>query len=155
MKDVAIKPTTSADIPALKAVVDQTELFPGEMLPEMLSPFLGGEAEAVWLTAHLGDVPVGLCYAVPEELTNGTWNMLALAVLPAHQGDGVGGALVKRLEDDLRSQGVRVLIADTSGTDAFALTRRFYAKSGYSEEARIRDFWDAGDDKVVFWKGLA
>lgn len=81
--------------------------------------------------------------------------MLALAVLPAHQGDGVGGALVKRLEDDLRSQGVRVLIADTSGTEAFALTRRFYAKNGYSEEARIRDFWDVGDDKVVFWKALA
>ena len=155
MKDIVITPTISDDIPALKAVVNETELFPGDMLPDMLSPFLGRGAEAVWLTAHLGGTPVGLCYAVPEELTNGTWNMLALAVLPAHQGDGVGGALVKRLEDDLRSQSVRVLIADTSGTEAFSLTRRFYAKNGYDEEARIRDFWDAGDDKVVFWKALA
>lgn len=130
MKDIAIKPTTTDDIPALKTVVDGTELFPGDMLPDMLSPFLAGEAEAVWLTAHLGGVPVGLCYAVPEELTNGTWNMLALAVLPQNQGDGVGGALVDKLEDDLRSRDVRVLIADTSGTEAFVLTRRFYAKSG-------------------------
>lgn len=155
MKDIAIKPTTSDEIPPLKTVVNETELFPGDMLPEMLSPFLGGDGEAVWLTAHLDDKAVGLCYAVPEALTNGTWNMLALAVLPAHRGDGVGGALVKSLEDDLRSQGIRVLIADTSGTSAFALTRRFYAKNGYEEEARIRDFWDAGDDKVVFRKALA
>ncbi|MDW4497918.1 GNAT family N-acetyltransferase [Sulfitobacter sp. D35] len=155
MKDILIKPTTSDDIPALRAVVNETELFPGDMLPEMLSPFLGGDGEAVWLTALLDDKAVGLCFAVPEALTNGTWNMLALAVLPEHQGDGVGGALVKSLEDDLRSQGVRVLIADTSGTEAFALTRQFYVRCGYEKEARIRDFWDAGDDKVVFRKALA
>ena len=155
MTDISIKPTASADIPALKAIVDQTELFPSAMLPEMLSPFLGGEAKAIWLTARRSGTPVGFCYAVPEHLTNGTWNMLALAVLPAHHGDGIGSALVNRLEYNLRTRGVRVLIIDTSGAEAFAPARRFYAKNGYSEEARIRDFWDAGDDKVVFWKSFA
>jgi len=46
------------------------------------------------------------------------------------------------------------LIANTSGVDEFAQTRAFYFKNGYAEEARIRDFWDAGDDKIVFWKSL-
>lgn len=155
MKDMEVQLTRAEDIPALKAVVDETELFPVDMLQEMLSPFLAGEAGSVWLTAHLNGKPVGLCYAVPEALTNGTWNMLALAVLPAHQGRGIGGALVNSLENHLRRQGVRVLIADTSGTEGFARTRQFYANSGYSEEARIRDFWDVVDDKVVFWKTLA
>lgn len=154
MTDITVHPTTSDDIAALRLAADETELFPGEMLPDMVSGFLGGDADALWLTAHLAGTPIGFCYAVPEALTNGTWNMLALAVRPAHQGDGVGGALVTALEAQLRTQDVRVLIADTSGTDAFTLTRRFYAKNGYSEEARIRDFWDAGDDKVVFWKAL-
>ena len=46
------------------------------------------------------------------------------------------------------------MIADTSGADEFAQTREFYRKNDYSEEARIRDFWAEGDDKVIFWKSL-
>jgi len=80
--------------------------------------------------------------------------MLAIAVHPSKQGGGHGGAIVERLEAVLREEGHRVIIADTSGKDEFAKTRAFYAKSGYSLEARIRDFWSAGDDKIVFWKTL-
>lgn len=52
------------------------------------------------------------------------------------------------------ADGVRILLADTSGTEDFAATRGFYAAKGYTEEARIRDFWAAGDDKVTFRKAL-
>ena len=57
-------------------------------------------------------------------------------------------------EQHLRSKGQRNLIVDTSGTDDFALTRRFYAQNGYEEEAPIRDFGAASDDKVIFRKAL-
>ena len=80
--------------------------------------------------------------------------MLAIAILPIEQGNGFGGAIAEHLETELKKRGQRILIAETSGTDAFAQTREFYRKNGYSEEARIRDFWAAGDDKVVFWKSL-
>ena len=80
--------------------------------------------------------------------------MLAIAILPKRQGGGKGGAIVAALEAHLAESGNRVLIADTSGTDDFAQTREFYRKNGYVEEARIRDFWAEGDDKIVFWKAL-
>ena len=48
----------------------------------------------------------------------------------------------------------RILTVDTSSNDDFALTRKFYAQNGYEEEARICDFWSAGDDKVIFRKAL-
>ncbi len=80
--------------------------------------------------------------------------MLALAVLPEKQGSGAGRAIVDQLENELRRDGQRVLIADTSGTEEFAKTRHFYRQCGYAEEARIREFWAKGDDKVVFWKAL-
>ena len=54
----------------------------------------------------------------------------------------------------LQASGNRVLIVDTSGTESFSGTRRFYNRCGYTEEARIRDFWGPGDDKIVFWKAL-
>lgn len=94
-------------------------------------------------------------FAAPDALTDGTWNMLALAVLPDAQGKGHGAALVAHLETVLKARDQRILIVDTSSGDDFAKTRKFYRNSGYSEEARIRDFWAAGDDKIIFWKALA
>lgn len=149
-----IKPTTYDDIAGLKVVLDGTGLFPSEMLTDMLSPALAGETEALWLTSHYGGEAVGLCYTVPEEFTAGTWNMRALGVHPDVQGLGLGAALVSAVEQHLKAKGARLLIVDTSGTADFELTRRFYAKIGYDEEARIRDFWAPQDDKVTFRKAL-
>jgi hypothetical protein len=36
----------------------------------------------------------------------------------------------------------------------FERTRAFYAKNGYDQEARIRDFYKSGEDKIVFRKAL-
>lgn len=150
-----IRLTKFEDIPALKLVLDGTELFPSEMLPDMMSGFLSTEkSEDVWLTCEADGKAIGFCYAAPEALTEGTWNMLAIAVLPEKQGSGAGGAIVKELEANLRKSGHRVLIADTSGADEFTKTREFYRKNNYTQEARIRDFWAEGDDKVIFRKSL-
>lgn len=154
MTNPTIKPTTSGDIPGLQAVLDGTELFPSDMLPGMLAPVLAGGTNAFWLTCHINDEAVGLCFTVPEELTEGTWNMRALAVRPDLQGKGLGAAMVAAAEQRLKDKGQRILIVETSGTDDFALTRQFYAQNGYQEEARIREFWAEGDDKVIFRKAL-
>ncbi|WP_380052056.1 GNAT family N-acetyltransferase [Falsihalocynthiibacter sp. SS001] len=149
-----VRPTQSQDIAALEAVLDQIELFPSEMLPDMIAGFLAG-GDDMWLTCTLDERVVGFCYAIPEEMAAGTWNMLAIGVLPEEQGTGCGTALVKHLEETLRQQKQRIMIVDTSGTDAFSKSREFYCKNGYAEEARIRDFWAAGDDKITFWKSLS
>ena len=154
MTNPTIKPTTRDDIAALSEILDGTALFPSEMLPEMLAPVLAGQTDAFWLSCHLEGRVVGFCYTVPEALADGTWNMLALAVHPALQGKGLGAALVAGAERHLQATAQRILIVDTSGSDDFALTRKFYAQNGYEEEARIRDFWAAGDDKITFRKAL-
>lgn len=150
-----IRPTQADDMAALKGVLRETDLFPADMLPDMIHGFLSGQEGAeIWLTATSEGKIAGFCYAIPEMLAEGVWNMLAIAVLPAAQGLGCGSALTAHLEEALRARAQRIVIADTSGTDAFADTRAFYRKNGYREEARIRDFWAAGDDKIVFWKSL-
>lgn len=149
-----IKATSRDDIPALQEVLNATGLFPSEMLPELLAPSIAGETEAFWLTCHVGGKAVGLCYTAPEQLAEGAWNMLALAVHPDLQGKRLGTALVEAAEQHLIGKKQRIVIVDTSGTDAFARTRKFYAQNGYEQEARIRDFWADGDDKVTFRKSL-
>jgi len=149
-----IKTTSAGDIPALQEVLDKTGLFPSDMLPDMLAPSLTGETEAFWLTCFVEGTAVGLCYTAPEDHAPGTWNMLALAVHPDLQGRRLGTTLVTAVEQHLIAREQRILVVDTSGTEAFARTRQFYAQAGYEEEARIRDFWAEGDDKVTFRKAL-
>ena len=57
-----IRPTVQADLPALEAVLDATEIFPSEMLADMTSGFLAGETtDEAWLTLD-DDGPVALAY---------------------------------------------------------------------------------------------
>lgn len=148
---MTIRPTAHGDVVSLQALLGSIELFPAMMLPDLLAADEG----AVWLTCERQGRPVGFCYAVPEQLADGTWNMRAIGVDPKHQRSGVGSELVRALEEHLGAQTQRVMIVDTSSTAGFDQARAFYRSNGYIEEARIRDFWGPGDDKIIFWKRMA
>jgi ribosomal protein S18 acetylase RimI-like enzyme len=85
-------------------------------------------------------------------MTDGTYNLLLIAV---RHGQGVGAALMAAIEADLAARGARVLLVETSGLPVFERTRRFYRHIGYDEEARIREFYAAGEDKVLSRKALS
>jgi ribosomal protein S18 acetylase RimI-like enzyme len=78
-----------------------------------------------------------------------------IAVRPDRQRQGRGAALLRHVEQALAARDGRLLLVETSGLASFERTRAFYRKCGYDEEARIRDFYKAGEDKVVFRKALA
>ncbi len=150
-----IRSITQSDLPDLKKVLDSIELFPSEMLDEMISDnFNNAETEEIWFTATENDTPIAIGFCAPEQLTEGTYNLYAIGVKSDMQGKGIGSEMMTYLENLLREKGHRILIVDTSGTEAFAMTRRFYEKLNYHQEAVIRDFWKEGDDKVTFWKKL-
>ena len=145
-----VRPATSHDIPAFKGIIDSTGLFPSEYLDDMFSEGSGPE---FWLTYDI-DGPVAVAYCAPEPMTNGTFNLLLIAVHKQSQSNGIGQTIMSHVEKYLREQGIRVLLVETSGTDEFVRTRSFYEQLGYENEARIRDYYDAGDDKIVFRKAL-
>jgi len=151
-----IRPVERGDLDDLKAVIDANGLFPSEMLDGMLEAFLDdARTDEHWLTIDQHDRAAAIAYYAPERMTVGTWNLLLIAVDPDLQGLGLGQALMRHAEISLAAQGQRVLLVETSGLPEFERTRRFYHQLGYTEEARLRDYYDAGDDKVVFWKSLA
>jgi ribosomal protein S18 acetylase RimI-like enzyme len=151
---VTIRPITPDDMPALKAVIDANGLFPSGMLDDMTAGYFDGDAsDDLWLTVDDGG-PVAVAYCAPERMTQGTWNLYLIAVHPDRQGQRRGAALLRRVEQTLAARGERVLLVETSGLPSFEPTRAFYRKCGYEEEARIRDFYQAGEDKIVFRKAL-
>jgi ribosomal protein S18 acetylase RimI-like enzyme len=153
-----IRPTTPEDTAAILALAVSSGLFPPDATDEVAAVLAGSLAgengpDHVWLTDDDGG-PVGVAYYAPERLTEGTWNLYMLAVHPERQRQGRGAALVRHVEHALAARGARLLLIETSGLGSFERTRAFYRALGYDEEARIREFYKAGDDKVVFRKPL-
>lgn len=152
--DLHIRPLQRADLPALSLILDGTGLFPPEMLPDMAEPFLSGSADHLWLVVCDGEAVLGFAYVEPERITDNTYNLLAIAVSPARQNGGVGKALVGAVERRLAETGGRILLVETSSLAEFEGTRAFYDGLGFAREARIREFYAEGEDKIVFWKKL-
>lgn len=153
-----IRSTTPDDTTALIALADATGLFPPsalELLRQMLTDSLAGNSdiEPFWITDD-DNGPVGVAYCEPERMTDRTWNLQLIAIHPDRQGQGRGTKLLRYVEQALMARRGRVLLVETSGMPEFDRTRAFYAKCGFEEEARIRDFYATGDDKVVFRKVL-
>ncbi len=150
-----IRKVIKSDLPSLKEVLDSIELFPSEMLEEMIADYLvNPQSGELWFTAIENEQPISIGYCAPEKLTEGTFNLYAIGVRSDHQGKGIGGQMMTYLENQLIERGQRILIVETSGKDDFQLTRKFYETLNYTKEAVIRDFWEEGDDKVIYWKKL-
>ena len=149
-----IRAVTRDDLPALKRVIDACALFPSGLLDEMVAGHLEQPSDKeIWLTVDDGG-PVAVAFCAPEDMTEGTWNLYLIAVHPERQGQGLGRALMAYIERTLAARGQRILLVETSGNEEFARTRAFYHDCGYEEEARIREFYQAGEDKIVFRKAL-
>ncbi len=149
-----IRPVEKADVPHIEQIAEATELFPAAMLDDMISGYFDMSKNDIWFAYMQEGATISFGFCEPERMTDGTWNLLAIGVAPEHQGLGIGSAMMRYLEDRLAAQGARILLVETMGTPELAQTRSFYRKNGYTEEARIREFYEPGADKVVFWKHL-
>jgi ribosomal protein S18 acetylase RimI-like enzyme len=94
-------------------------------------------------------------YYRPEEMADRAYDLTMIAVRPDLQRGGRGATLMRYAEDDLRRRGQRLLLVRTSGTEQYSRTRAFYRGLGYTEEARVADYWTDGDDLVLFTKRLS
>lgn len=144
-----------SDLSSVKQIIDNNQMFPSEYIDGMAESYLRGESEERWFVVEddTGSV-ISIAYCAPERMTNGTWNLLLIAVLKQYQGVGVGAQLMQYLETQLKQLNVRVLLVETSGLPEYELTRMFYPKCGYKQIAVIPAYYDDGDDKVVYWKSL-
>jgi GNAT superfamily N-acetyltransferase len=168
MNSNSIRLVKSQDIPVLKSIIDDNQMFPSEMLDDMIAPFLEKHGETnqslvtvnaalneqgYWFT-YDADGPCAVAYLCPEKMTEGCWNLLLIAVDVRHHSRGIGQQLMAFLEQLLRESDQHLLLVETSGNPEFERTRQFYIQAGYDHEASIRDYYQLGEDKIVFSKHL-
>lgn len=109
---------------------------------------------AIWLTA-LDDEPVGVAYCAPEPVTSGTWNLLMLWIKDGFEGCGFGKALVSKIEEELKARNARLFIVETSQLPEFEAARKFYESYGFELVAEVKDFFDDGDNKLIYTKPIS
>lgn len=91
------------------------------------------------------------CYG-PIACTAASYDLYWLATDPAYQGQGLGTRLLHEAEIRIWQRGGRRIYIETSGRPRYAATRGFYLHRGYTQAAVLPDYYDDGDDKVVYHK---
>lgn len=94
-----------------------------------------------------------ICYG-PTPLTDGTWDLYWQAVIREKRGRGIGSALMRAAEGEIRKAKGRLALIETSSTSAYEETLRFHQGMGYEMVACIPDFYSPGDDKVILQKRI-
>ena len=150
-----IREFKKSDLNSVKQIIDDNQMFPSEYLDDMVSDFLNKDTEELWYVSETeAKEVIAIAYCAPERMTVGTWNLLLIAVSKNTQGRGLGSDLIAHVEQNLMLKNARILLVETSGLPDYELTRKFYSKCGFSQIAVIPEYYDKGDDKVVFLKSL-
>ncbi len=98
------------------------------------------------------DQVVGYAVYGSTPCTSGTFDLYWIATDPAMHNAGVGTTLLNEVERRLEGHFARMLVVETSSRSDYAPTRGFYGRRGYTETARVREFYAPGDDRIIFTK---
>lgn len=113
----------------------------------------GSDYEFLGLFEAAGRLLGYACFG-PTPGTDRGYDLYWIAVTPGAQSAGGGTFLIGEIERRLRERNARLVLAETSSRTAYAPTRAFYVARGYTEGARVRDFYGPADDRVMFTKRL-
>jgi ribosomal protein S18 acetylase RimI-like enzyme len=147
------------DKASVMAILKQTEFFRPEELKvaeEVFDDAIadGCDGDYQSFVATDGHKTIGWVCFGPTPCTAGTFDIYWVAVDRAEQNRGVGTSLVQYATALIKNRKGRMITVDTSGSDRYLPSRGFYEKLGYCKEACIKDFYSAGDDKIIYIKHL-
>ncbi len=113
----------------------------------------GAEASGYFfeIAEHPGGAPMGYACHGPIPGTMGSHDLYWIVVAPEAQGRGIGKHLLAAVLTRLQaSVAARKLYAETSARPLYQPTHSFYRGCGFTEVARLPDFYRPGDDQLIF-----
>jgi ribosomal protein S18 acetylase RimI-like enzyme len=145
------------DVAALRRLVAATRVFYPEerkialeLLTERLR--IGKRSGYSFVFAERAGRLLGYCAWGKVPLTRDSYDLYWIAVAPEAQGQGLGRALMSRVERAVARRGGGGLYIETSSRRVYDRTRRFYREAGYRTMARLRGFYAPKDHKIMFCK---
>ena len=148
----------ASDREPLETLIRETAFFNAEEVEVALELIDDGLAEGKashYRFVVAGDESVAgyACWG-PIPGTAASADLYWIVVHPAHQGRGIGAALLKAAEEWMASEGRTRAYVETSTRAQYDPTRRFYFACGYELAAELADFYAPGDGKAIFLKVL-
>ncbi len=151
-----INVTRPEEAEAILAIARDVQVFDAEevaTVDELLREYFeqgAQESGYYFLSCQADGRVLGFACYGPRALTYGTFDLFWIATEKMAHGRGIGGAVLKRIAQDIRAMGGRLIIAETSGRPDYVPTRRFYETHDYVRAATIADFYAPGDDLVIY-----
>ncbi len=114
----------------------------------------GAESGYEFIFAETGGRTVGYsCFGLIP-CTLHSFDLYWIATHRDFMNRGIGRRLLEETESVIRSVGGNGVYVETSSKPLYTPTRAFYEKNNYLLKARFEDFYDRGDDKIVYVKYL-
>ena len=150
-----LRPLRRADRAEIERIVRATGAFREDEVVVAMELVDAEEAEGYrFVVAEVEGKVAGYACFGQTPLTIGTWDLYWIAVDPAMQGKKIGRALFDAAVEAVRAEGGRMLLIETGGKASYRATREAYLAWGCREVARVPDFYEIGDDKVVYARRL-
>ncbi len=112
----------------------------------------GEESSYQFLFAEIDGKTVAFsCFGlIPCSLIS--FDLYWIATMQPFRNHGIGRLLLARTEDEVKKGGGAAIYAETSSKSEYESTRVFYLRNGYQLKAELDDFYEAGDNKLIFVK---
>lgn len=143
----------NGDPAKIRALIEATGVFTAEeagVAARLAETTLDGTETYRWLLCNLGEQLAGYTCFDRIELTQSSFDLYWIAVLPELGRKGLGLDLMARTAKFIRTKRGTQIFAETSSRKPYEKARRFYVKAGFEEVARFEDFYEPGDAKVIF-----
>jgi GNAT superfamily N-acetyltransferase len=115
---------------------------------------LGESTGYYFVFADLDGITIAYsCYG-PITMSKTCFDLYWIATHNDFRGKGIGKQLLEETFRQARSMGCKIIIAETSGLEHYAPTRAFYLSNKFDLEAKLKDFYDEGDDKLFYTKRI-
>jgi GNAT superfamily N-acetyltransferase len=147
------------DINRVMEIVESTKFFYDheveiavELITERLSQ---GESTGYYFVfAEVDGITVAYSCFGPITMSKTSFDLYWIVTHNDYRGKGIGKKLLEETCKEAKNMGCSIIIAETSGLPHYTPTRAFYENNRFVLEARLKDVYAEGDDKLFYTKTL-
>ena len=156
MKIRSIKPS---DREAIRELLVSTRAFQAHELAvamELIDTALTKPDQQDYLPYVLeqnGTILAYTCFG-KNPMTRFTFDLYWIATHAERMRRGYGREMFVFVEQEIKRRGGRLLVIETSSKERYQGAHHFYVKIGCEFAARLPDFYDEGDDRLIYFKRL-